>query len=262
MPGDLAERLQGLGFSAYEAKAYLALLRKNPVTGYELSRLSGVPSAKIYETVDRLKERGAVTMVFGTPQLYAPVPPAELLRELRRQFETTVSGLEESLARAAVETESEYIWNLRDYQRILAAAAGLIDAAAREVAAFVWAQEAAALADRFEAAIRRGVRLLGVVCGPLAGLAELVRHGFEQEVLEEHGEKLFVIVRDAEEAILGGLGAAAGAAMTRHFGLVRVGLEYVKHEMYQAKIMKHYGRRFIEDFGPHLERLRPGRKDG
>ena len=30
----------------YEAKAYVALLRKSPVTGYELSKLSGVPRGR------------------------------------------------------------------------------------------------------------------------------------------------------------------------------------------------------------------------
>ena len=33
--------LERLGFSNYEARAYLALLRNTPITGYQLSKLSG-----------------------------------------------------------------------------------------------------------------------------------------------------------------------------------------------------------------------------
>jgi len=43
MGNDPIEKLIALGFSEYEAKAYVALLRENPVTGYQLSKLSGVP---------------------------------------------------------------------------------------------------------------------------------------------------------------------------------------------------------------------------
>ena len=34
---DLTALLQRLGFSEYEARAYLALLQRNPLNGYELS---------------------------------------------------------------------------------------------------------------------------------------------------------------------------------------------------------------------------------
>ncbi|MBN1935168.1 MAG: TrmB family transcriptional regulator, partial [Anaerolineae bacterium] len=43
MSGDPIEQLVKIGFSEYEAKAYIALLRENPITGYQLSKLSGVP---------------------------------------------------------------------------------------------------------------------------------------------------------------------------------------------------------------------------
>jgi len=47
MSGDPAAKLVKIGFSEYEAKAYVALLRESPVTGYELSMLSGVPRSMI-----------------------------------------------------------------------------------------------------------------------------------------------------------------------------------------------------------------------
>ncbi|NLG84751.1 MAG: TrmB family transcriptional regulator [Firmicutes bacterium] len=254
---DPLAHLQALGFSPYEAKAYLALLKKHPVTGYELSRLSGVPSAKIYETIDRLKAREAVTVVLGDPLRYAPIPPGELLRGLRRHFETAVTGLEESLSRMA-RTEPEYVWNIRHYDLLMEKAAELIATAHRELASFLWASEAKGLLAAFAQAAERGVRIFGVLCGTMEGLPQLLRHGFEDAVLEEQQGRLLVIVRDEEEAVLGGIETETMAVVTRNFGVVRVALEYVKHELYQAKIMKRYGCRFVEDFVPHLERLRPG----
>ncbi len=56
--------LEELGFSNYEAKAYLALLRDAPVTGYQLSKISGVPRSRIYETLEKLTRQG---FVFSLP---------------------------------------------------------------------------------------------------------------------------------------------------------------------------------------------------
>ena len=42
------ESLQELGFSLYEARLYLGLLRHGRQNGNELSRAFGVPSSKVY----------------------------------------------------------------------------------------------------------------------------------------------------------------------------------------------------------------------
>ena len=48
---DLIDRL---GLTQYEAQVYAALVRQPSITGYEASRLSGVPRAKVYETLESL----------------------------------------------------------------------------------------------------------------------------------------------------------------------------------------------------------------
>ena len=57
---ELLKALQSIGFSEYEAKTYLALLRSAPETGYQISKSSGVPRSMIYEVLNRLQVRGAV----------------------------------------------------------------------------------------------------------------------------------------------------------------------------------------------------------
>lgn len=41
---DVLKELQKFGFSQYECKAYIGLLKHSPVTGYEISKRSGVPA--------------------------------------------------------------------------------------------------------------------------------------------------------------------------------------------------------------------------
>src|SRR5262245_66664186 len=56
---DAAALLQELGFSEYEARAYVALLQRSPLNGYELAKASGLPRANGYSVLRTLEDRGA-----------------------------------------------------------------------------------------------------------------------------------------------------------------------------------------------------------
>ena len=71
---ELVQRLQALGFSQYEARAYCALLQKSPANGHEVAKLAAIPTSKVYETLERLKQKGAVLVQRSEPTLWAPVP--------------------------------------------------------------------------------------------------------------------------------------------------------------------------------------------
>ena len=71
---DITALLQQLGFSEYEARAYLALLQRNPLNGYELAKVSGLPRANVYAVLQKLEERGAVVRLdMPSGARYAPV---------------------------------------------------------------------------------------------------------------------------------------------------------------------------------------------
>ena len=42
---DLIEKLKEIGFNTYEAKVYVALLKKYPATGYEVAKLANIPQS-------------------------------------------------------------------------------------------------------------------------------------------------------------------------------------------------------------------------
>src|SRR5436305_4719999 len=116
----LTELLQPLGFSEYEARAYLALLQQSPVNGYELAKLSGLPRANIYAVLDRLATRGVVVRL-DTPDgaRYAPVPPAELLQRLSSHFQDTLGTAQTALEEVARLPTYEAIGTIRGYAYVL-----------------------------------------------------------------------------------------------------------------------------------------------
>ena len=90
---DLLEQLTRIGFTEYEAKVYLALLRQNPATGYQISKDSGVPRSMVYETLSRLHGRGLVLeTVEGRATLYRPLPPQTFLDQNQSEHERLVGA--------------------------------------------------------------------------------------------------------------------------------------------------------------------------
>lgn len=82
---EIIENLKELGFNSYEAKVYLALLKKYPVTGYEVSKMSGVPQSRAYDTLKSLEKDKIVVANNSKPVTYTPIKPSELTQRLKRK---------------------------------------------------------------------------------------------------------------------------------------------------------------------------------
>ena len=66
------------GLNSYEAKSYLSLLERNRLSAVEVARLSGIPRAKVYETLETLTERGFCHTIPGKIKKYSAVNPSAL----------------------------------------------------------------------------------------------------------------------------------------------------------------------------------------
>lgn len=97
---EMLEKLRQLGWTEYEARAYLALLQHNPATGYRIGKEAGVPIAKVYEALGRLVDRGAArqnSAEGGERARYAPVAPDEVMAGLRAQHDRLIDELSRDL---------------------------------------------------------------------------------------------------------------------------------------------------------------------
>jgi len=83
--------LKEFGLNAYEAKAYLSLLLQPRITASEVSKISGVPPQRIYDSLKKLEEKGFIYSIGEKPKLYVPLPLKEALTgrvyQLRLEFE-------------------------------------------------------------------------------------------------------------------------------------------------------------------------------
>lgn len=93
---DTEHILQKVGFTQNEAKAYLALLRIGRSTSYNIVKEAKVSSGKIYETLDKLIERGIVSYIIIRGKKYFEAAEPERLLDYmnKREFEIREETLE------------------------------------------------------------------------------------------------------------------------------------------------------------------------
>jgi sugar-specific transcriptional regulator TrmB len=161
MNNDPIDRLVRLGFSEYEAKAYVALLRESPVTGYQLSKASGVPRSMIYEVLGKLTARGAaMTLHKEGSTKYAPVPAEEFLDQLLHEYEELVTSLKEDLVTLESVSDLEYVWNIEGHENIMAKAEEMIDQAECHIYLSLLPATFPALRSVLVGAVERGVQVV------------------------------------------------------------------------------------------------------
>ena len=162
-------RLQDLSFSEYEAKAYVALLRSSPATGYQVSKESGVPRSMIYEVLNKLVVRGAaVNSPAERTTLYAPVQPDELLDRLRHEFEAQLDAARHDLTAIAGPQQMDYVWNIEGSNNILAKARDMIDSAGEQVHIGLLPETLPSLRASLLRAAQRGVEVIINTTAPVA----------------------------------------------------------------------------------------------
>lgn len=252
--------VQELGFTEYEAKAYLALLDDAPLSGYGVSQRSGVPRSKIYEVLGGLVRRGAVLVNHGEMVQYAPLPPEDLISRRQKEMERSIEAARGSLEQYAENAASRgVIWDITGRQHILERAREVARRATHSILMEVWSEDATELRGALSGAAQRGVEVEVVAYGePDYQFARVHLHDLVDEVTRGLGARWIILSADVREVVTGivSLGDQSRAAWTTHPGLVIPTTEIVKHDIYvQEMLDKH--RDILEDsFGPSLIHLR------
>jgi sugar-specific transcriptional regulator TrmB/putative sterol carrier protein len=174
----LQAALQQIGFTEYEAKVYLALLANPGTTGYEVSRHSGVPRAKVYEVLEALARRGIVLVEQADgKQLYQPVEHESLLAAYSRDLTSLLTKLGSELGRVSVLGREPRFLTLRDRRSVMERCRQICETAQAQVLLSGWPEELRELRPALLAAERRGVACYVLSYGPLdAALPRLVEH--------------------------------------------------------------------------------------
>lgn len=130
---DLIQNFENLGLSPNEAKVYLALLENHPITGYQLSKISGILRPVVYEMLNRLVEKGGARIVKSNPDTYSPVEITEFLKNIEMDFTEARKHISDKLESSLSVEDSDFFWNIIGRKNIVNRLIQLIDAAEKEI---------------------------------------------------------------------------------------------------------------------------------
>lgn len=130
---ELISSFEQLGLSPNEAKVYLALLENHPITGYQLSKNSGILRPVVYEMLNRLVEKGGARIVKSNPDTYMPVEIDEFLRNIEEDFSSARKQITGDLKGFLAVEESDFFWNITGKKSIFNAAISMIESAQKSI---------------------------------------------------------------------------------------------------------------------------------
>jgi sugar-specific transcriptional regulator TrmB len=205
MSEEAISTLQALGFTAAEAKAYVALLKVSPATGYELASRSGVPRSAIYGVIKRLEAQGLVNAVGSDPARYVALPPADLEKTVETRFAKRLRELKQALESLAEPARANTTWTIQGYGSVLEESERLIAGTKKSLYGSLWSREAHRLDAAFRAARRNGVEIILFSFNPLdAALGTILSYEIAEHDLEVYWPHKLILVSDQARALLGG----------------------------------------------------------
>lgn len=127
----LVTLLKELNLTEYEAKALVTLFKFSESDAPTISRNSEIPKTRIYDVLDKLKEKGFVLEVYKSPKTYKIVNPEEIFKNLLDSKNAEFSNLSKKVGDVISNTNwSSYVSktpekvlqvnNIKDYNKFLA----------------------------------------------------------------------------------------------------------------------------------------------
>lgn len=101
------QRLAVVGFSRYEAEAFLALLGRRESTAMEVAERAGVPRQRIYDVLESLHEKGLITIRPGRPARHSACSPSIALPALLAARQRQQAAENDQVARLIQELVAE-----------------------------------------------------------------------------------------------------------------------------------------------------------
>ncbi|MDS0296476.1 TrmB family transcriptional regulator [Halogeometricum luteum] len=159
-----ADALIRLGLTEYEAKCFVALTRVGQGTAKDISRLSEVPRSRVYDTVERLHQRGMVDVQQSEPRQYRAVSAGDALERLRQDYEDGIEAAEDAFEtiEVAERKNDRGMWAISNSDHVGDRMKTLLDDATEHVH-FLLADKTAlqdGVTDRLTAACDRGATVV------------------------------------------------------------------------------------------------------
>lgn len=254
----LEAALQELGFSEYEARAYVTLVRSGGLNGYEVAKKSGIPRANVYAVLEKLVQRSTVKRYETRDGArYAALPPERLLSDLDEAHTRALADTRRALTRLKPAAETTPVFNVVGETELLDQARTLVDSAAARLLVAIQPIEATALATELRAARERGVSITTLCMQACAAECGGCQGDIHRYCLTHGtGTRWLLLVADDRSMLAGEISAAGTTAVaTEQRLIVELASSYIRQSLALALMADELGEGFHGLLSEHARQV-------
>jgi sugar-specific transcriptional regulator TrmB len=248
-----------IGFNSYEAKAYIALIQNPDISAYEISKISGVPQSKIYETIKRIVEQGLAVASGSNPVKYVGLPMDEFLERYRTNVDETIEYLRKNIQTLSGQSSVEYMWHFKGQNQLYSKIKSMIAQVEKNLDLEMWAQDYDLFHDDILKANKRGADIVAVLYGRTEReIGRVYYHQMENMEYEVNKYGRWInIVADKKECLFGTVKPEeSGGIWTQNKSFMLLSESFILHDILIAEIYSKYKDLLDRSYGPNMEKIR------
>ncbi|RKD31447.1 TrmB family transcriptional regulator [Thermohalobacter berrensis] len=255
----IINELINIGLNTYEAKSYLALIQNPNISAYEISKISGVPQSKVYETIKKMVQKGLAIASGTNPVRYTALPIDEFLDRYKSNIENSISYIKENIKTLNEDPNIEYMWHFKGKIQINNKIKSIIDEAKKSLYFEMWNYEFDFFYEDIYKAKERGVNIVTVLYGKserevgtiyyhqMSGMdSNANRFGRWITVVADEKECLFGIYKTNEN----------NAVWTQNKPFMLLTEAFIIHDIMIAEIYSKYKKVLDDEFGTNMKKIR------
>ncbi|MDY0387597.1 MAG: helix-turn-helix domain-containing protein [Methanolobus sp.] len=197
----LLTSLQNLGFTSYEAKVFVALVKNENATVSVLHLDSGVPNSAIYGALKKLEKRGIVEFLNTKPMRYRCIPPEDAIAKLKRDYrdkcDYVLDELKNIYAESSCETTEEFIWTINGIRNVADKVIQMLENAEKDVLILSSSTPFLNLAEKYLSIKKDYTTIIGILNKKIAdeGVSIRIISPCDKEARKIHSMVPFASVR-------------------------------------------------------------------
>lgn len=204
---DLLEKLQSFGLTQYEAKAFMALVSAGTSTPFQISKLSGIPRARIYDTLESLLNKGLIMKeeTKDGSKTYCSLPIDVFLDQQKQNWQTSFQVVENGLKQLESQKmkAENYVSTVKGTESILSYCRTLIQQAEKQILLSIWNPMYEALIPDLQKKYQAGCHIRGIsfdVDNPLPGIHSHRKNEYMDSLSTN---KWFILSIDSKKLLYG-----------------------------------------------------------